>query len=250
MDETVIKMEPEIESTTIECVSQQEQPDEGSTTRRTRQSKARIAWQPRKSMRASTRNHLKVENSGAKQEIALRDSPSSSPRLDDFERSSSPQQYDENPEADNFNEVNDKTAMKAVLKRCKLCRKKVELRDEDDETIHLKLVHENLKSPFLGPYRCENYGKARHCTKLFPHEIRIRKHIRQFHLFKNEKLCTTCGATFYDRRSFYCHIDKNHGIRNKTCSVCGKMFAGVMNLNKHLQTHLDSSQRKVAICDR
>lgn len=126
---------------------------------------------------------------------------------------------DSNVSEENSNENADHSeAEKKILTNvssltCSLCRKKVELKDSDDTQIHMDLVHKDPKNPFAGPYKCEKYGKTKYCTKIFPSELRIRKHIRQFHLFKNEKLCTTCGKTFYDRRAFFCHIDKNHGIR-------------------------------------
>jgi hypothetical protein len=96
-----------------------------------------------------------------------------------------------------------------IFALCFLCpkAKKVQFKDEDDQKIHNELVHEDITIPFKGPYKCKS------CPKVIASEIKARRHIRQFHLFKNEKLCTTCGKTFYDRRAFYCHIDKNHGIR-------------------------------------
>lgn len=153
-------------------------------------------------------------STASKLEIKINEteSPPASPRFDDNDSLVSPLNDEKAELSDDDNMPKAEIAKKVEL-MCNLCVKKVELRDDDDYNIHMKLVHQDLAVPFLGPYKCENYGKARHCTKFFPYEKIIRKHIRQFHLFRNEKLCTTCGQTFYDRRSFYCHIDKNHGIR-------------------------------------
>lgn len=96
-----------------------------------------------------------------------------------------------------------------IFAKCTLCptAKKVQFKDEDDQKIHNELVHEVVNIINTGPYQCKS------CPKNIASEIKMRRHIRQFHLFRNEKLCTTCGKTFHDRRAFYCHIDKNHGIR-------------------------------------
>lgn len=140
------------------------------------------------------------------------------------------------------------SAKPEIYATCSICpkKKKVQFLDEDDRKIHNEMVHEDVENPFEGPFKCKS------CSKVIASEIKARRHVRQFHLFKNEKLCTTCGKTFYDRRAFYCHVDKNHGIRNVTCPIenCGKMFNGKMNLGKHLKTHLPDGKRKIYICDR
>lgn len=96
-----------------------------------------------------------------------------------------------------------------IFATCEICpaAKKIKLYDENDVKIHNEYVHEDPQNPFFGPFKCKN------CPKVITTEVKIRKHVRLFHIFGNEKLCTTCGKKFYDRRAFYCHIDKNHGIR-------------------------------------
>ena len=111
--------------------------------------------------------------------------------------------------ANSIKSENKKPKMPEIFTTCNICPKvkKVRLQDLDDLKIHNEYVHEDLQNPFLGPFKCKT------CSKVITSEVKMRKHVRLFHVFGNEKLCGTCGKKFYDRRAFYCHVDKNHGIR-------------------------------------
>jgi hypothetical protein len=116
------------------------------------------------------------------------------------------------PSKDEFDEIPPeakKPKVPEIFATCDICpkTKKIRLQDADDVKIHNEYVHEDPAIPFNGPFKCKS------CPKVISSEVKIRKHVRLFHIFGNEKLCTTCGKKFYDRRAFYCHIDKNHGIR-------------------------------------
>ena len=185
------------------CNKNSPEPEENSLKKRGRPKKSAIS----QTKPVTDEDLFKIEF----KECSRKSSPDLSSRFSDIPNHDSSDDDFKLPKTDldQIISENKKPKKTEIFTTCNICPKvkKVCLQDKDDFKIHNEYVHEDLKNPFLGPYKCKT------CSKVITSEVKMRKHVRLFHVFGNEKLCTTCGKKFYDRRAFYCHIDKNHGIR-------------------------------------
>nr|CAG4646004.1 EOG090X0POW [Lynceus sp. MCZ IZ 141354] len=109
---------------------------------------------------------------------------------------------------------------------------------------HLKSIHNLDSSIFPCP----------HCPKTFRLESLLRRHTKT-HLQLSERksfICPDCSLTFISRKGLVFHQRSVHSSSFK-CVECSKNFGSKSLLNRHMQTHQDSSQREKVnckLCDR
>ena len=132
---------------------------------------------------------------------------------------------------------------------CKTCLKS--FRGTANLRTHIRNIHEGKKD-----YKCTNCGKGffknafliehiqfaknfeclqkfQMSTNIQVDEAQIKRRIRKH--TKNERVCDSCGKSFYDASSLKTHMRSVHkGERENFCGTCGKAFFRKAALNEHI----------------
>ncbi|KPJ01311.1 Zinc finger protein 425 [Papilio xuthus] len=105
---------------------------------------------------------------------------------------------------------------------------------------------ETFKSPYFKKLHLANvHGveelkiKCPYCSKVYPQESIMSRHMRRVHLREKNVECEICGDKFFGPYDVKLHMLKHNGDKKFICSVCGKKFSKKNNLNTHLITHTD-----------
>ncbi|XP_055544536.1 zinc finger protein 227-like [Wyeomyia smithii] len=123
---------------------------------------------------------------------------------------------------------------------CKVCSKVFQY--ESILKVHEKM-HANGKKTFT----CDI------CDKRFFVEARFlqHKHKPDKHV-KREPVCDICGKVFAGRKQLQRHISVVHaGVKRHECSICSKRFSSLYNLRTHMHVHTGEEKRfKCDICGK
>ncbi|XP_073963774.1 uncharacterized protein isoform X6 [Choristoneura fumiferana] len=150
--------------------------------------------------------------------------------------------------------------------KCDYCD--VKLTTLSKKIIHEKNVHmanllkcphcpETFKSPYFKKLHLANvHGveelkiKCQFCTKVFPQESIMSRHMRRVHLRERNVECEVCGEKFFGPYDVKLHMLKHSGEKSFICSVCGKKFSKKSNLNSHSVLHTGKKAYSCTLCKK
>ena len=92
--------------------------------------------------------------------------------------------------------------------------------------------------------------KCEACTKTFPSEIYLKKHVKYIHDESKLFRCDKCDKPYSSKRGLLDHITTIHSdeVRSKiyhTCQICNKQCFGLKVLREHMRCH----KSKIYECD-
>ncbi|XP_053623462.1 zinc finger protein 62-like [Plodia interpunctella] len=106
--------------------------------------------------------------------------------------------------------------------------------------LHLANVHSVEELKIKCPY----------CSKVYPQESIMFRHMRRVHLREKNVECEVCGDKFFGPYDVKMHMAKHNGEKKFICSVCGKKFSKKSNLNSHSVLHTGEKKYVCAVCNK
>lgn len=106
--------------------------------------------------------------------------------------------------------------------------------------LHLAKVHDVEELKIKCPY----------CTKVYPQESIMSRHMRRVHLREKNVECEVCGDKFFGPYDVKLHMVKHNGEKKFVCTICGKKFAKKANLNSHFYLHTGERKFVCEICNK
>lgn len=92
--------------------------------------------------------------------------------------------------------------------------------------------------------------KCPYCSKVYPQESIMSRHMRRVHLREKNVECEVCGDKFFGPYDVKLHMVKHNGDKKFICSVCGKKFSKRSNLNSHVILHTRDKDYVCGICTK
>ena len=133
---------------------------------------------------------------------------------------------------------------------------------------HKRRIHDDKQvlcnqcsKPFKDPYEMRQHIRSKHenskllcevCSAAFNTRQSLRRHRIMVHSANTPFVCKFCGQKFFEKRSYYGHINKHMAVKPYNCSVCNLEFGYKYSLERHLLTctNKDADKYKCNICQK